>query len=244
MFKRRIAALLLTLALLAGSVAAAGYSPPPYAILVNRVMNTVTIYAPGNDGYYSVPVKAMICSTARQGHVTPLGRYSLISWRSEWRLMFDGTYGQYATGFYGNYLFHSICYTDDSHDAMKQESYNALGEAASMGCIRLETADAKWIFDNCPAGTPVVIYDDPASPGPLGKPSKTVEHITDEMYNGWDPTDPAEGNPWHAILAEAVTLDRQKATLTAGETVVLTATVKPETVSIGWASSEIGRAHV
>lgn len=237
MLKRRAAALILLLALLVGSVSATGYTPPPYAILVNRAMNTVTVYAPGNDGYYSVPVKAMICSTAREGAVTPLGRYTMISWRSEWRLMFDGSYGQYATGFYGNYLFHSICYTKPSHDAMKQEAYNALGSPASMGCIRLQTADAKWIYDNCPAGTPVVIYDDPTSPGPLGKPEKKVAHITDELFNGWDPTDPAEGNPWNTMLPTVLAAKSETVTMTAGEGKSLFS-VEPASAKITWTSSD------
>ncbi len=243
MLKRRVAALILILALLAGTVLATGYTPPPYAILVNRAMNTVTIYAPGSDGYYSVPVKAMICSTAREGAVTPLGTYTMISWRSEWRLMFDGTYGQYATGFYGNYLFHSICYTAPEHDAMKQDSYNLLGEPASMGCVRLETVDAKWIYDNCPAGTPVVIYDDPTSPGPLGKPAKTIPHITDELYNGWDPTDPAEGNPWHAILPSVLTAKSETVTLTAGDGAELF-DIEPATARLTWTSSDEKVARV
>ena len=242
MLKRRVIALFLLLALLGGTVSATG-SVPPYAILVNRAMNTVTVYAPGNDGYYSVPVKAMICSTAREGHVTPLGQFTMISWRSEWRLMFDGTYGQYATGFYGNYLFHSICYTAPSHDAMKQDSYNALGTPASMGCIRLETADAKWIYDNCPAGTPVVIYDDPTSPGPLGKPEKTVPYITDELYSGWDPTDPAEGNPWRTLLPEKLELERSRR-MTAGEMVQLPLTLEPQTAPVTWSSSNETVARV
>lgn len=242
MLKRRAAALFLFLALLVGSVSATG-STPPYAIMVNRAMNTVTIYAPGNDGNYSVPVKAMICSTAREGATTPLGSYTMISWRSEWRLMFDGSYGQYATGFYGNYLFHSICYTEPSHDAMKQEAYNALGSPASMGCIRLQTADAKWIYDNCPAGTPVVIYDDPTSPGPLGKPEKKVANITDELYNGWDPTDPAEGNPWHTMLPTVLAAESQTATLTAGEGKALFS-VEPATARITWTSSDEKVARV
>lgn len=237
MFKRRLIALFLLLALLTGAVSATG-SIPPYAILVNRAMNTVTVYAPGDDGYYSVPVKAMICSTAREGATTPLGTFTMISWRSEWRLMLDGTYGQYATGFYGNYLFHSICYTKPSHDAMKQEAYNALGGPASMGCIRLETADAKWIYDNCPAGTKVVIYDDPTSPGPLGKPEKTIAHITDELYNGWDPTDPAEGNPWRAILPDTLAANAEKLTVTLGDRAALPFTVEPATAKVTWNSSD------
>jgi len=233
----RLLALILIMILLTGMVSAAS-APVPYAIRVNRAANTVTIYGLDEAGQHTVPVKAMICSTARPGYVTPLGSYQLAAYRSAWRLMLDGTYGQYATCFRGNYLFHSICYADDSHDAMVREAYNALGTAASMGCVRLETADAKWIYDNCPAGTPVTIYDDADDPGPLGKPARTVDHISEEFHTGWDPTDPAAGNPWRDSAAQSLALDAKRLTMTAGEAAALHAAVEPQNVLLVWDSSD------
>ena len=217
---------------------ASGKEKAPYAIRVNRAANTVTIYELDEAGEYTVPVKAMICSTARAGYTTPLGTYKLAEFRSQWRLMLDGTYGQYATCFKGHYLFHSICYEDDRHDAMKREAYNNLGSPASMGCVRLETADAKWIFDNCPAGTPVTIYDDAEDPGPLGKPHRTVDEITEEMHNGWDPTDPTEGNPWHDIEAESLKVTPEKLTMQAGETLAVSCAIEPANAAFAWESSD------
>lgn len=244
MMKRsRLILILLVLALLAGTVSAAGSTQSPYAIKVNRVHNTVTIYGLDAQGQYTVPVKAMICSTAREGYLTPLGSYRLADYRSEWRLMVDGTYGQYATSFNGAYLFHSICYSDDAHDAMVRESYNKLGSAASMGCVRLETIDAKWIFDNCPAGTPVTVYDDPSSPGPLGKPEPTVDEISASAYNGWDPTDPAEGNPWQQNVT-ALTLDTTALALDAGETFQLGISTEPIPAVVYCASTDESIATV
>lgn len=238
MRKRRLILVLLLCLLLTAAVSAAGQKSAPYAICVNRAMNTVTIYEQDAGGNYTIPVKAMVCSTARAGYVTPLGQFTLQEFRSEWRLMVDGTYGQYATCFKGNYLFHSICYSDDSHDAMVRESYNKLGEPASMGCVRLETIDAKWIFDNCPAGTPVTIYDDPENPGPLGKPEPTLDYISEEGYNGWDPTDPAKGNPWREQNVTAVTVKPGSVTLSAGEKTTLTASTQPEGAAVVWKSSD------
>ncbi len=243
MLKKLLCTLLL-LALLTGAVSAAGQGQPPYAIRVNRAMNTVTIYTLDEAGQYTIPVKAMVCSTARPGHTTPLGEFRLEAYRSEWRLMFDGTYGQYATCFYGNFLFHSICYADDSHDAMVRESYNKLGEPASMGCVRLQTIDAKWIYDNCGAGTPVTVYDDYDSPGPLGKPEPIFDEITEEMYNGWDPSDPAPGNPWHTAPVTVLELSEQVLTLTAGEGAALEVTVEPQTAGLIWHSSDPAVATV
>ena len=171
----------------------------PYYIMVNRAQGTVTVYELDEDGYYTVPVKAMICSTGRKGHATPTGAFT-IGGRWTWLHMIDDSYGQYATQIKGNILFHSVCYTKKDPSTLMTEEYNGLGEPASLGCVRLQTADAKWIYDNCARGTKVTIYDG-GDPGPLGKPDKLVEHISDDMANGWDPTDPREENPWHEILS-------------------------------------------
>ena len=171
----------------------------PYYIMVNRAQSTVTVYGLDEDGYYTVPVKAMICSTGRKGHATPAGTFT-IGGRWTWLRMVDSSYGQYATQIQGNILFHSVCYTKRDPSALMTEEYNGLGAPASLGCVRLQTVDAKWIYDNCARGTKVTIYDDPDSPGPLGKPDKLVSNISPEQDNGWDPTDPRPENPWHEAV--------------------------------------------
>lgn len=171
----------------------------PYYIMVNRAQSTVTVYELDEEGYYTVPVRAMVCSTGRKGHATPTGTFT-IGGRWTWLHMIDGSYGQYATQIKGNILFHSVCYTKKDPSTLMTEEYNGLGAPASLGCVRLQTADAKWIYDNCARGTKVTIYDDAGNPGPLGKPDKYVDSISEEEANGWDPTDPREENPWHEIL--------------------------------------------
>lgn len=177
------------------------YNGQPYYIMVNRQMNTVTIYTVGEDGCYSVPYKAMICSTGRAGHATPTGTFATTNLKKRWCFMLDGTYGQYSTQFRGSYLFHSICYNKPNPGALITEEYNMLGDVASLGCVRLQTEDAKWIYENCSAGTLVTVYES-SNPGPLGKPERLVDTITPEMDNGWDPTDPDPANPWNGWFEE------------------------------------------
>ena len=86
----------------------------PYYIKVNNEANVVTIYGKDENGYYSVPVKAMICST---GTVTPPSyRYPSnkyeIQGRWEWLDLINDVYGHYATQITGNILFHSVPYTE------------------------------------------------------------------------------------------------------------------------------------
>ena len=175
----------------------------PYYLMVNRQMNTVTVYAIGEDGNYSLPVKAMVASCGRSGHATPAGTFSTPDSRYTWRLMVDGTYGQYASRIQGSILFHSICYTSANKNRMISSEYDALGNNASLGCVRLQTADAKWIYDNCPTGTLVTVYDSPEA-GALGKPQRAVNSVSSSVYSTWDPTDPDSKNPWRLEVSWAV----------------------------------------
>ena len=171
----------------------------PYYIMVNRAQSTITVYGLDDSGYYTVPVKAMICSTGRLGHATPTGTYTL-GGKWQWVHMLDNSYGQYVTQISGNILFHSVCYYKKDPSTLMTEEYNGLGAPASLGCVRLQTVDAKWIYDNCARGTRITVYDG-NSPGPLGKPGRLVDHIDpDHPAKNWDPTDPREENPWNAIL--------------------------------------------
>jgi len=163
----------------------------PYLIKVNRACNTVTIYEKDKKGKYTVPVKAMVCSVGT-GTRTLTGSFNTKE-KYRWKLLNGNVWGQYATRIVGGILFHSVYYygkCDPSTLATKE--YNKLGTAASQGCIRLTVADAKWIYDNCPIGTQVIIYDDKNNPGPLGKP----EPIILPLNVRWDPTDPNENNPY------------------------------------------------
>ena len=64
-----------------------------------------------------------------------------------------------------------------------------------MGCIRLTTRDAKWIYDNVSLWTKVEFYSS-SNPGPFGKPSaQKISNAPGNLKN-WDPTDPAPNNPW------------------------------------------------
>ena len=60
---------------------------------------------------------------------------------------------KYATNIVGEYFYHSILY-----DLTGTYVYDGrLGVAISHGCIRLDTNNARWIFDNASQGTTIVI---------------------------------------------------------------------------------------
>lgn len=165
------------------------YEKNPYLLKVNRDQNCVTAYTYDKNGEYTVPIRAMICSTGID-KATVLGDDFYIYYKQEWNPLFNDVYGHYVSGFYGDYLFHSVPYMDASADTLETEEFNKLGGEGSLGCVRMETADVKWIYENCPENTQVIVYDD-TNPGPLGKPEAIK--ITDHTC-GWDPTDDAVEN--------------------------------------------------
>ena len=188
----------------------------PYMIKVNRAANCITVYSKDTSGHFSVPVKAITCSTGKNVGDTPAGTFTtLVSYK--WLLMVDGSYGQYAYRFYGPILFHSVPYYSKNKGDLEWEQYNKLGEAASLGCVRVTVADAIWLIDNCPVGTLVEVYDDADNPGPLGKP-ETIKIPSDSPYRGWDPTDPDENNPWHKFKPE-IKVQSTNVTIEKGSTI-------------------------
>lgn len=226
--KKRICAVLLTLVLAlcllpvpsdaANGVPARGAqgNGQPYSIMVNRRMSTVTVYGLDENGCYTVPVRAMVCSTGAPKHATPKGNYA-IGKKIRWNRMLGGVYAQYLSQFYQECLFHSVCYASPRSDALLPGYYEALGAPASHGCIRLQTEDAKWIYENCGAGTLVTVYDDD-DPGELGKPEKMV---SDPRVQGWDPTDPVPENPWAPQWTTDLDLSADALALSPGETAAL-----------------------
>ena len=170
-----------------------------YYIKVNYQENVVTIYTKDDDGNYTKAIKAMVCST---GSATPhSGIYGTTN-KYTWLSLIGGVYGQYSTRIVGSILFHSVPYTRNGDpSALEYWEYDKLGTTASAGCVRLTVADAKWIFDNCALGTKVEFYAD-SDPGPLGKPAARKISNEDENVRCWDPTDPADGNPWRDYKKE------------------------------------------
>lgn len=161
----------------------------PYLIQVVRNQNVVIVYGKDSAGNYTMPVRSWLCST---GRATPYGNYKL-GRKQEWGLLFGGVWGQYVCDITGDILFHSVPYTSPQKNCLEAEEYNKLGTAASMGCVRLTAESAKWIYDYCPAGTPISIVDLDA----LSMPRPELQPIdTEDPRAGWDPTDPDAANPW------------------------------------------------
>lgn len=189
----RLAAFFLAVVIFAGifpAMPVSAKSSKPYLIKVNKKMCTVTVYKQDKKGKYTVPVKAMLCST---GAETPLGTFKTPA-KYRWRLLMGDVWGQYSTRIVNGILFHSVWYYDKDPSTLSNHQFNKLGKMVSHGCIRLNVEDSKWIYDNCPLGTTVVIYNSD-NPGPLGKP-KGIK-VSESKKMGYDPTDIwSKNNPY------------------------------------------------
>ena len=173
----------------------------PYYIKVNYGAQVVTIYKQDNEGNYTVPVKAMVCST---GEYTPKSGVYAIPNRWRWLGLQGNVYGQYCTQITGNILFHSVPYLERGNPgSLEYWEYDKLGTYASAGCIRLTVADAIWIYNNCGRGTKVEFYAS-SDPGPLGKPTAQKISNAEGNLKNWDPTDSSPDNPWKNYKEENI----------------------------------------
>lgn len=106
----------------------------------------------GSQGQWKLE-RSFFCATGKNESPTTRGTFKA-SDRGIWfyteRL---GSGGKYWVRFNGAYLFHSI-----PMDRDKNIIDRTLGEKRSSGCVRLAVEDAKWIYENIPEDSAVVIY--------------------------------------------------------------------------------------
>ncbi|MCI8659905.1 MAG: L,D-transpeptidase family protein [Lachnospiraceae bacterium] len=156
----------------------------PFLIRINKEMNCMTIFVQDEGNGYIIPLKSFLTSC---GDDTPLGTFKTPE-KYRWRLMIHDLYTQYATRLGSGLpiLMHSIIYDAPNPFSVWASTYNHMGVARSAGCIRLTTADSKWIYDHCPLGTTVEVYNSQI-PGPYERPTIAAEIPFEQT---WDPTDP------------------------------------------------------
>ena len=166
----------------------------PYYTEVIRNQNTVIVYGLDENNEYTKIIKVMPCSVGRAGQDTPTGTFTTSN-KYRWGGLYGGVWGQYSTRIVDDILFHSVPYFSQNPGDLEWEEYNKLGSPASLGCVRMTVRDVKWIFDNCPSGMTVKIYDGDL-PNGVSKPSAPKIDGT-SPNKGWDPTDPDPNNPWN-----------------------------------------------
>ena len=134
--------------------------PARYTLMVDVANQIVRAYTYDAEGAYTVLVREMICSTGTSKNPTPLGTTIMPSKRARWGYFptWD-SHAQYLTRIDSANAFHSVLYTAADETTLSVKSFEDLGSPASHGCVRLYVSDAKWIYDNCEAGTIITVYE-------------------------------------------------------------------------------------
>lgn len=121
-----------------------------YLILVDRAACKVSIFAGGFGAWNNI--KYWDCAPGKASTPTVSGTFTV---QGKGYYFDSGSARCYwYTQFYGNYLFHSVLYSKYNGSLMD----GRVGIPLSHGCVRLQIDNAKWIYDNIPRGTKVVIY--------------------------------------------------------------------------------------
>lgn len=134
-------------------VNAGGYKSPTNHLVLVDINRQKTHIFQGEQGNW-VLAQSFCCSTGTNKSPTTRGIFTLTT-RGDWfysHRLHSGA--KYWIRFNGHYLFHSTP-MDEGGKPLAGE--NIVGEKRSNGCVRLLLPDIKWIYDNVPDGTVVVI---------------------------------------------------------------------------------------
>lgn len=120
-----------------------------YLIYVELDSFRVNIFKGGKNKW--VLQKSYLCTIGKPSTPTPTGEFK-VGVKGLYFGVNKGYKVWYYTSFKGNYLFHSIIY--NLNGSVRD---GRLGMKLSDGCIRLAKVNAKWLWDNVPANSKVII---------------------------------------------------------------------------------------
>jgi lipoprotein-anchoring transpeptidase ErfK/SrfK len=103
-----------------------------------------TVIMSGRQGSWSVS-RSVSCVTGAASTPTIRGKYTTTGYKRP--ALSTDSRATYCTQISGGYFFHTIL-----------ASNSELGKSLSHGCVRLAVTDARWIYNNIPKGTTVVLY--------------------------------------------------------------------------------------
>jgi len=143
-------------------------SDMPYMVEVDVTNKIVTVFGQDESGYHTKIVRQMICSVGKPDRPTLLGTFTIPETervdRLDWAHFPSGVWARYFVRINGPYLFHSIPYSQRNIDSVIVDAFHALGEAVSIGCVRLLVADARWVYENIQPGTVVKLLEKTPDP--------------------------------------------------------------------------------
>lgn len=122
-----------------------------YLMMVNRNTHHVYVFQ-GSQGNWT-RLRDFACGDGKASTPTVEGVFKIYGHK----YYFDSGSVRcfYASMFYGAYYFHSTLYAQTKTPQTCVD--NRTGVGVSHGCVRLELANAKWVYDKIPTGTTVVV---------------------------------------------------------------------------------------
>ena len=153
-----------------------------YYIIIDKEDFTIGIFTYEENGEYTKLVAAYPCAIGRSSRMTALGTFEISS-KGAWKSWNATQYSPYYTKYTAGVYIHGPIYRSKNFNSLLYKSYNAIGTAATSGCIRTTVEGAMWIYYECPAGTVIEVVEN----------SDKVDHVEkiplDKNYPRWDPTD-------------------------------------------------------
>jgi len=150
-----------------------------YRIEVDLTNQICTVYGIYDNGTTKALMSEWV-STARKGKTTPVGNFKIqgasggrkAKYRTA-KLSGGKTYAEYACRFTGAKMMHGVPWkARNTKGYVYKGEFNKLGSVASAGCVRMPIKLARFIYNNCPIGTPVKVFKGTKGKYPMGKPVK------------------------------------------------------------------------
>lgn len=166
-----------------------------YKVRVNKTKNVVIVYEKGDDGKYQKSVKVMSAIVGRDIRVNT--EYN-IGDRWLWIKNQNGNYSKFVTQVSGNVVFESIAYKKKGDlSSLNYVEFDNLGNSIDGSFIKLQYADAQWIFDNLDYDTIVEFYESEDLNGVNVPEIKKISLENDKK--NWDPTYTGSESPWNKV---------------------------------------------
>ena len=166
-----------------------------YKVRVNKTKNVVIVYEKGDDGKYEKSVRVMNAVVGRD--IKNDASYN-ISNRWLWIKNPNGSFSKFVTQVAGNVVFESIGYKrKEDLSSLNYIEFDNLGNSIDGSFIKLQYADAQWIFDNLDYDTVVEFYESDDLKGVNVPEVKKISFESDKK--NWDPTYNGSESPWNKV---------------------------------------------
>ena len=166
-----------------------------YKVRVNKVKNVVIVYEKGDDRKYEKSVRVMNAVVGRD--IKNDASYN-ISNRWLWIKNPNGSFSKFVTQVAGNVVFESIGYKrKEDLSSLNYIEFDNLGNSIDGSFIKLQYADAQWIFDNLDYDTVVEFYESDDLNG-VNVPEVKKISLENDKKN-WDPTYNGSESPWNKV---------------------------------------------